>query len=108
MEAEWTVRNQDLTPEERISAFNKNMNENGWVSRDRPALAERLNSRWLCANYEAGDVVIHTSYAIHAGTDNVDADGRIRLSTDIRYQRMSDAIDERWAEELNPSQGGVV
>jgi hypothetical protein len=108
VEAQWSIVNGDLPPEERISAFNKNMTDNGWISRDLPSLAERLDTRWLCANYEAGDIVIHSAYAIHAATDNVDPHGRIRLSTDIRYQLMSDPIDERWAEELHPSQVGVV
>lgn len=108
VEAEFTVLNQDLPVEERYSAFNKNMVDNGWVSRDLPSLAERLDTRWLCADYRAGDLVVHSAFAIHAATDNVDPHGRIRLSTDIRYQLMSDPIDERWAEELHPKQVGVV
>lgn len=33
---------------------------------------------------------------IHAATVNNDPDGRMRLSTDIRYQRVRDEIDVRW------------
>ncbi len=33
---------------------------------------------------------------IHAATANMDA-SRMRLSTDIRYQRVRDEIDARWA-----------
>jgi ectoine hydroxylase-related dioxygenase (phytanoyl-CoA dioxygenase family) len=99
-EAEFTQLNAELSPEERISAFNKNMAETGWLTKDLPSLANRLDSRWLGADYRAGDVVVHTAYTIHASTDNVDPLGRIRLSTDIRYQRISDAIDERWSNHL--------
>jgi hypothetical protein len=60
-------------------------------------MAERFNSRWLAADYEAGDIVLHSPYMIHASTMNEDRLGRIRLSTDIRYQNVSDEIDARWA-----------
>lgn len=93
-EAEFRVKNASLTPEEQINAFNKNMGENGWLSKDLPMLADRLNSRWLIANYEAGDMVIHSAYIIHAAIRNQAA--QIRLSTDIRYQLISEKIDERW------------
>ncbi len=99
LEAEFHVKNADLPPEERISAFNKNMAKGGWLSEDLPALAEQTASRWLVADYEAGDVVIHSPYMIHAATTNQDFQGRMRLSTDIRYQRVDDPIDERWRHD---------
>jgi ectoine hydroxylase-related dioxygenase (phytanoyl-CoA dioxygenase family) len=48
------------------------------------------------ADYEAGDMVIHSAYMIHAATTNVNQQGRMRLSTDIRYQLVTDEIDARW------------
>jgi hypothetical protein len=41
-------------------------------------------------------MVIHGAYTIHASTNNIDTQGRIRLSTDIRYQRLREEIDMRW------------
>ncbi len=41
-------------------------------------------------------MVVHSPYMIHAATVNSDPDGRMRLSTDIRYQRVRDEIDVRW------------
>lgn len=99
MEAEFSRKNAYLPPEERISAYNKNMASGGWISKDLPALADLIDGRWLMANYEAGDMVIHSPYIIHAATENVDTRRRIRLSTDIRYQLASDAIDPRWAND---------
>jgi ectoine hydroxylase-related dioxygenase (phytanoyl-CoA dioxygenase family) len=96
MEAEFTRNALDLTPEERISAYNKKMTEGGWVSKDLPDMAERFNTRWLVADYEAGDVMIHSPFMIHASTTNVDPKNRIRLSTDIRFQNVDDEIDIRW------------
>jgi ectoine hydroxylase-related dioxygenase (phytanoyl-CoA dioxygenase family) len=60
-------------------------------------LAERFNTRWLIADYEAGDIVIHSPFMIHASTTNVDPRNRIRLSTDIRFQNVGDEIDARWS-----------
>src|SRR5215472_8572841 len=99
MEAEFRVKNAELPPEERISAFNRNMRENGWISTNLVEMADRFQSRWLIADYEAGDMVIHSPYMIHAATLNHDPLDRCRLSTDIRYQRADDPIDPRWAKD---------
>jgi len=96
MEEEFSRKSLDLSTEEKISAFNRNMTEGGWVSKDLPDMAERFDTRWLVADYEAGDVVLHSPYMIHASTTNQSASNRIRLSTDIRYQNVDDEIDARW------------
>jgi len=96
MEAKFQIEGQELTPEERISAYNKNMTEGGWVSKDLPEMAERFDTRWLVADYEAGDIMLHSPFMIHASTTNRDPERRIRLSTDIRYQNVDDEIDARW------------
>lgn len=102
-EAEFRLKNAELSPEERISAYNRNMTQGGWLSKDLPSLAERLNSRWLMADYEAGDMVVHTAYMIHAATNNLRDE--MRLSTDIRYQNVRDAIDERWTNHVEANDG---
>jgi hypothetical protein len=98
MEARFARDNAGLSAEERISAFNKNMSEGGWVSKDLPDMAKRFDTRWLIADFEAGDVVLHSPYMIHASTTNQSLEGRIRLSTDIRYQNVDDEIDARWGK----------
>jgi ectoine hydroxylase-related dioxygenase (phytanoyl-CoA dioxygenase family) len=95
MEAEFNATNAHLPPEERISAYNRNMAETGWLTKDLPSLADRLATRWLAADYEAGDMVIHSAYMIHAATMNKSPSNRLRLSTDIRYQLLSDQADMR-------------
>ena len=97
MEAEFARKNADLSPSERISAYNKNMTASGWISKDLPALAEKFGSRWLAADYSAGDIMLHSPYMIHAATMNQDPKGRLRLSTDIRFQNVRDEIDARWS-----------
>lgn len=105
LEAEFSRKNADLPPEERLSAFNKNMSETGWLTKDLPGLAERMPGRWLMADYAAGDMVVHSPYMIHASTANESAEGRMRLSTDIRYQLVSDQIDPRWGSHWSPTDG---
>jgi ectoine hydroxylase-related dioxygenase (phytanoyl-CoA dioxygenase family) len=102
LEAEFSAKNMHLSPAERISAYNKNMSETGWLTKDLPSLADRLNMRWLCADYAAGDMLVHGPYTIHAATMNTAADGRMRLSTDIRYQLVRDEIDPRWTQHWAP------
>jgi ectoine hydroxylase-related dioxygenase (phytanoyl-CoA dioxygenase family) len=97
LEAEFARDHAHLPPADRIVAFNKTMNDGGWITKDLPALADRLDSRWLISDYEAGDVVLHSPYMIHAATCNDTPDGRLRLSTDIRFQNVRDEIDARWA-----------
>lgn len=96
MEADFSARAVDLSPAERIAAYNKHMSASGGIGKDLAALADRYDTRWLVADYEAGDMVIHTAYMIHAATQNNSRDNRMRLSTDIRYQRIRDEIDARW------------
>ncbi|GAB3393305.1 phytanoyl-CoA dioxygenase family protein [Humibacter soli] len=75
------------------------------ITADLPGLADEYDSRWLVTDYRAGDVVVHSAHIVHASTDNVDPRNRIRLSTDIRYQRVADPIDWRWQEHWNDLDG---
>lgn len=75
------------------------------VTADLPGLANELDARWLVADYAAGDIVVHSPYVIHASSDNVDADGVLRVSTDIRYQAAGDPIDRRWQHHWRHDDG---
>jgi hypothetical protein len=96
LEAEFTLLAGDLPDDERISAYNKNMTDGGFVSKDLPKLAERFDSARLAADYQAGDIVLHNPCFINASTNNCSPLGRIRLSADIRYEDVDDEIDARW------------
>jgi hypothetical protein len=49
--------------------------------------------------------VVHSAYLVHAALDNVDSMGRMRLSTDIRYQRADQPIDRRWQYDWHDGDG---
>ncbi|WP_341976729.1 phytanoyl-CoA dioxygenase family protein [Microbacterium sp. LWO13-1.2] len=75
------------------------------ITADLPGLADEYDTRWLVNDYTAGDVMVHSAHIVHASTDNVDPARRIRLSTDIRYQRISDPIDWRWQDHWSDEDG---
>lgn len=75
------------------------------ITADLPALADQHDARWLGAEYRAGDVMIHSAHIVHAATDNVDQDRIMRLSTDIRYQRLGEPIDWRWQNHWHDQDG---
>lgn len=88
-----------LNKEEQISRREKGMGKKGWLTEDLAGIASIMQSRWLSANYEVGDIVIHSPYIIHAAVDNQDPLSRIRLSTDIRFQLAREQGDYRWQKE---------
>jgi len=95
LEAKYAAQAGELSAEERVKAYNKYM-ATGWLTKDLPTLATDAGGRWLVADYASGDMVVHSPYMIHASSMNTDAGGRLRLSTDIRYQNLQDQIDARW------------
>ena len=99
MEAGFARDARTLSAEERIDAFNRCMNEDGFLSHDAEEFG-RVRAggklRWLVGGYEAGDVVFHKPYMIHAATRNEDELGRIRLASDLRFYEEGAALDQRW------------
>ncbi|KAM3417893.1 hypothetical protein BST61_g6113 [Cercospora zeina] len=57
---------------------------------------EKKARKWIMAKYEAGDVVFHNPYMIHGAIKNDDPNGRIRLSTDLRFYEEGSDLDTRW------------
>ncbi|OCL12092.1 hypothetical protein AOQ84DRAFT_285928 [Glonium stellatum] len=107
MEAEFMTAAKDMTPEERIDGFNKNMARDGQLSHNADELGRTLGKgrRWLVGNYEAGDVVFHNPYLIHGACKNEDEQGRIRLSTDLRFYEEGAPLDKRWMVFWKPNDG---
>lgn len=64
------------------------------ISHDLNWVAERAQSRWLTANFAAGDVVAHVPTIVHASLDP--ATDFMRVSTDLRFLRADISLDARW------------
>jgi len=75
----------------------------GWLTNNPASLREKLGGRWLTAHYHPGDVLVFRMDLIHASLEN--QTDQLRISTDTRYQRASDPIDERWVGENPPAHG---
>ncbi|KAL4889688.1 hypothetical protein BDV59DRAFT_210112 [Aspergillus ambiguus] len=110
IENDFTRRAAHMSPEERMSAFNANMMEGGMISPSPQEFAlvhsQFGTHKWLVTDYEAGDVVFHHPYSIHASGRNEDTEGRIRLSTDLRfYDKSDEGIDKRWFTIWRPGDG---
>jgi hypothetical protein len=75
------------------------------MTADLPGLAVAHGTRWLATEFSAGDVMVHSPYIVHASLDNTSSNDRLRLSTDIRYQRAGDAIDWRWQHDWRDDDG---
>ncbi|KAL8689959.1 MAG: hypothetical protein Q9218_004491 [Villophora microphyllina] len=101
LEREFLAKAKDLPKEERIDAFNKFMAKDGFMSHDAVEFWEEHREkvgRWLVGDYEAGDVVFHNPWMVHAATKNEDEKGRIRLASDLRFYKEGADWDKRWTK----------
>lgn len=109
IEEDFTARAKasGFSEEQRLCAFNANMDATGLLSRDPGAFArEHGGHKWLIGDYEAGDAVFHSPLMIHAASGNIDPEGRIRLSCDLRYGDRDGEYDARWDENVHfPNDG---
>ncbi|KAL8825056.1 MAG: hypothetical protein Q9191_004643 [Dirinaria sp. TL-2023a] len=108
IEKDFTEKAKLLPAGDRISAFNANMEAGGFISQDADEFS-RIEAegklRWLVGDYEAGDVVFHTPWMIHAATQNEDEFGRIRLASDLRFYEKGAALDKRWMKFFTYNDG---
>jgi len=72
------------------------------ITHDLKWLCDVTSRRWLTADFEAGDVVVHSPYIIHA---TLDAAAGERLSTDIRFRRVDSPQDPRWDKDWSSVDG---
>ncbi|KAG8526246.1 uncharacterized protein KY384_000239 [Bacidia gigantensis] len=108
MEEDFAARAKELPEAERVSAFNAHMGEFGQLSANAGEFhRDQAGGRgqWLVSDFEAGDVVFHDPYTIHGSSRNEDKDGRIRLSTDLRFYDPSSDYDKRWMKYWEPGDG---
>ncbi|CAI6329325.1 unnamed protein product [Periconia digitata] len=98
VETEFTKKAKEsgLSEEQAKYAFNQNMLSTGLLSDGPREYSDTFNRRWLVTAYEAGDVVLHTPYTIHASTINNDPKNVIRVGTDLRFVDKSRPWDTRW------------
>jgi hypothetical protein len=67
----------------------------GTLSHNPPMVRNKFGGRWLTTEFQAGDFLTFGMFLVHASLDN-QSENRLRISSDSRYQRASEPIDERW------------
>jgi hypothetical protein len=72
----------------------------GTLSHNPPMVRNKFGGRWLTTEFQAGDFLTFGMFLVHASLDNR-TENRLRISSDSRYQRASEPIDERWVG-VNP------
>ncbi len=77
-----------------------------WLGEDPVSVQERFGGRWLSADFEPGDVLCFTMHTLHGALDNRTDQGRCRLSSDTRYQRVDEPADPRWNGTRIEAHGG--
>lgn len=90
---------------ENKPAQKKRAEDGGWtftgtLSHNPPVVRNKFGGRWLTTEFEAGDFLTFGMFTVHASLDNR-SENRLRISSDSRYQRASEPIDERWVG-VNP------
>ncbi|KAL9628453.1 MAG: hypothetical protein Q9204_005875 [Flavoplaca sp. TL-2023a] len=101
LEAEFLRKAEHLPKQERIDAFNQFMSKDGFMCHDAVEFQDMHRDkvgRWLVGDYEAGDVVFHNPWIVHAATKNEDELGRIRLASDLRFYEDGAKLDPRWTK----------
>ena len=93
------LRNTNDTDQDELRIKLKNGNaqtttDNRPITGNLKAIADLTNEPWMYANYEAGDIVVHSPFIIHATLD-CETDN-MRLSTDLRFALASEDYDPRW------------
>lgn len=87
-------------PKEVDKAKNGGWTFTGTLSHNPPSIRNKFGGRWLTTEFEAGDFITFGMFLVHASLDNR-SDNRLRISSDCRYQKASEPIDERWVG-INP------
>ena len=88
-------------PEQKERAEEGKWTFTGTLSHNPPRIREKFGGRWLTSKFEAGDFLTFGMFVVHASVDNR-TENRFRVSSDSRYQRASEPIDERWIGEDPP------
>jgi hypothetical protein len=88
-------------PKQKSDADKGEWTFTGTLSKNPKQISEKFERRWLTTEFKAGDFLTFGMFVVHAAMDNL-TDNQYRLSSDSRYQRASDPIDDRWIGE-NPT-----
>lgn len=82
-------------PEQKKKAEEGGWTFTGTLSQNPPVIRNKFGGRWLTTEFRAGDFLTFGMFLVHASLDNRSGN-RLRISSDSRYQRASEPVDDRW------------
>lgn len=82
-------------PEQKKRAEDGGWTFTGTLSHNPPAVRNKFGGRWVTTEFNAGDLLTFGMFLVHASVDNT-TENQLRISSDSRYQRASEPIDDRW------------
>lgn len=81
----------------KVDVDRDNLN-GGWYTTNPHEVNEKFGGTWHTSNFKAGDIVIFGMYQLHGSLKN--ETNQLRITCDTRYQRVSEARDERWSNKV--------
>ena len=72
----------------------------GWFTNEPMEITEQFGGQWATTTFEPGDIITFGMHTMHASTTNLT--DRWRLSCDVRFQPVSEPVDDRWVGD-NPT-----
>jgi ectoine hydroxylase-related dioxygenase (phytanoyl-CoA dioxygenase family) len=86
----------DASAFQRLRTITDRPGDTRAISHDLGWVAGELSRRWLWADYQAGDVTVHSPHIVHASLDTTT--DTMRLSADLRFLRRGQPPDDRWLQ----------
>tara|TARA_B100000519_G_C14212354_1_gene423264 strand:+ start:210 stop:1127 length:918 start_codon:yes stop_codon:yes gene_type:complete len=77
------------------------------IMQDPSELARTRGVKLKTADFEAGDVILFSMTLLHGSLDNRSERGRVRLSSDVRWQPSIDPVDPRYVGDNPPGTTGA-
>ena len=103
---EGSHRFDDLAARVRGRDVDREPGFSGSFTEDMIDLARSRHTRFLSADFRAGDVLVFGMFLLHGSLDNRAPGGKVRLSADVRFQPAADARDDRWFGDPPMAHGG--
>ncbi len=103
---EGSHRFDDLAARVRGRDVDREPGFSGSFAEDMIDLAQSRHTRFLSADFKAGDVLVFGMFLLHGSLDNRSNGGKVRLSADVRFQPAAGARDDRWFGTPPPAHGG--
>ena len=103
---EGSHRFDDIAARVRGRDVDREAGFSGSFAEDMAELARARRSRFLSADFRAGDVLLFGMFLLHGSLDNRSRSAKVRLSADVRFQPAADPRDDRWFGAPPPAHGG--